>query len=166
MLVKQVMSQNFSYCHTTDSLNVAAQKMWEADCGAVPVVDDAGRTVAMLTDRDICMAAYTQGKLLADIPVSSAMSRELIACAPDDGLPYAEMLMRDYQLHRLPVLDGDNKLVGVLSLNDLALAAARQKHYFLGGSSTVDRLISVARTVAAVCAPRRRESESLDRMSR
>lgn len=159
MLVKQIMSQPAVYCHTRDSLQTAAQKMRDAECGAVPIVDDSGATVAMLTDRDICMAACTQAKLLADIPVLSAMSRELISCTPDDTLLYAEMLMRNYQLHRLPVLDAASKLVGVLSLNDMAQAAARQQHYIPGGSNMVERLISIARTLAAVCTQRRREGQ-------
>lgn len=159
MLVKQIMSQPVSCCHPNDSLNVAAQKMWESDCGVLPIVDDSGRALAMLTDRDICMAAYTQGKLLADIPVSSAMSHELISCTPDNTLNYAEMLMRNYRLHRLPVIDDTNQLVGLLSLNDLARAAARQQHYIPGGTSMVERLLSIARTVAEICTPRLREGQ-------
>jgi CBS domain-containing protein len=159
MLVQQIMSQPVVFCYRTDSLDLAAQRMWEADCGALPIVDDSGRVVAMLTDRDICIAAYTQGKRLSEISVTSAMSRELAACAPDSTLEYAELLMRNYQIRRLPVLDEDNKLVGILSLNDLARAAARQHHYVNGGSNVLERLVSIARTVAAICAPSMRTTD-------
>ena len=59
---------------TGDSLNRAAQIMWERRCGCVPVID-AGRVVGLLTDRDVCMAAYTQGRRIDDIAVTTAMSR-------------------------------------------------------------------------------------------
>jgi len=67
--------------------------MWENDCGCVPVVDRAARLIAMLTDRDICMAAYTRGGTLKDIRVSAAMSSELFACRPDDDLLVAQKMM-------------------------------------------------------------------------
>ena len=72
-----LMTAGARTCSLIDSLNLAAQIMWENDCGCVPVVDDDGRAIAMITDRDICMAAYTQGKLLKDMPVSIAASRSL-----------------------------------------------------------------------------------------
>jgi CBS domain-containing protein len=108
-----------------DSLNEAARIMWEHDCGCVPVVDQELHVVGMLTDRDICMAAYTQGVGLHEGRVSSAMSRRLFWCEPDDDLAAAEKIMREVQVRRLPVIDRDGHLVGILSLNDIARKAAR-----------------------------------------
>jgi CBS domain-containing protein len=101
--------------------------MWERDCGAVPVLDQEGSVVAMLTDRDLCMAAMTQGKALSEIRVSSAMSRSLWACRPDDDLSQAEALMRTRKVRRLPVVDAEGRLLGILSLSDLARASMARK---------------------------------------
>lgn len=159
MQVKQVMSHPVVTCHVEDPINRAAQLMWEHDCGAVPVVDDLERVVAMLTDRDICMAAYTQGRLLADIKVRSAMSKTVIACSEDDPLTKAEQLMQQHQIRRLPVLDALGRPIGMLSLNDLARVATKQHpaaHGLANGISST----STAQTLATVCAPRSSELET------
>jgi len=97
----------------------------------------------MITDRDVCMAAWTQGRALWELPVRGAMSSRVISCAPSDATVRAERLMREHQVRRVPVLDGQ-ALVGLLSLNDLALAAQP-------GSGTRDiQPDEVADTLAAV----------------
>ncbi len=153
MLTKHIMSQPVAVCQLSDNLEQAARLMWEDDCGAVPVVDSAGRAVAMLTDRDICMAAYTQGKPLHQIGVSTAMSKSLQSCLPDDTLERAEQLMMEHQLRRIPVLDYDGHPLGILALNDLARAANHQHPAAPAGLDGVS-LMTAARTMAAVCAPR------------
>ena len=78
MYVKDIMSHPAVICPAGSTLDHAARLMWEFDCGVIPVVDDAGHLCGMVTDRDICMAAYTQGKLLSAIPVTTAMAREIV----------------------------------------------------------------------------------------
>jgi CBS domain-containing protein len=94
--------------------------MWNHDVGFLPVVDARGRVVAAITDRDLCMAAYTQGKPLAEIGVDSAMSRNLVSVRPTDPLDRAAELMECHQVRRLPVVDDDGAIVGVVTLSDLA----------------------------------------------
>lgn len=118
--VGQVMSRNPRTCGPDDTLYRAAQVMWEADCGCVPVVGVDGRVRAMITDRDICMAAYTQGRPLGEISVSSAASRALVTAQEGDSLEAAEDLMRRHQIRRLPVTDAGGRLLGILSMGDLA----------------------------------------------
>ena len=72
--VREVMTKDVLTCSVSDRLNRAAQLMWESDCGCIPIVEEHGMLVGMLTDRDICMAAYTSGKPLSEISVTSAMS--------------------------------------------------------------------------------------------
>lgn len=148
MKVEELMAREVRTCQIGDSLQAAAQIMWENDCGCVPVLDHDGWVVAMLTDRDICMAAYLQGKALTMLPVSSAMSRTLWACGPGDTLAVAEKLLRANQIHRLPVIDGDGCLVGILSLGDIARAAS-------GGSARRGKAAvsatEVASTLGAIC---------------
>jgi CBS domain-containing protein len=153
MFIKQIMSQPVVSCQISDTLNQAAQLMWERDCGVVPVVDERGCAVAMLTDRDICMAAYIQGKPLSELSVRTAMSQELHACGPDDTIEQAEQTMRERQIRRMPVLDPQGQPVGVLSLNDIALASTKQ-HPGLPGSPNGVSLTSTAKTLAALCAHR------------
>ncbi len=106
-------------CRPTDTLNEPARLMWELDCGAVPVVDEAGHLVGILTDRDICMAAYTRGKPLAALSVESTMSRHVVAVSPRDTLESVAVLMRQNQVRRIPVVER-GRLVGIVTLADLA----------------------------------------------
>lgn len=125
MKVEQIMNRHAKVCHPWDSLNHAAQIMWDHSCGAVPVVDENYRPVGFLTDRDICMAAYTQGKVLTEMPVEDAMARLLFCCKAEDDISVAAQAMGQNGVRRLPVSDKDGKLVGLLALDDLAHEAAR-----------------------------------------
>jgi len=152
MRVEQLMSKDVSSCDAEDLLNEAAAIMWERDCGGVPVVARAseGRVVAMITDRDVCMAAYTTGRPLAALRVRDAMSRQLHTCKPGDPVADAEAIMRDNQVRRLPVVDDAGNLAGILSVADLARAAESQrgKRQPQIGEKEVTRLID------AISAPR------------
>jgi CBS domain-containing protein len=121
MQVKDLMTPSPTACTLQDTTNEAARIMWERDCGAVPVVDDQGRVVGMITDRDICIAAYFQGEPLSQIRVADVMSRELSTVRPDDDVTRAEHVMREHQIRRLPVVADGQLLVGILSVGDLAL---------------------------------------------
>lgn len=118
--VQDLMSATPHRCHPSDSLNEAARIMWEHDCGCVPVVDHLDHVVGIITDRDICMGAYTQGRTLSDIPIASVCARQVHTCAPDDPLAKAEGLMMSHQVRRLAVTEPDGHLVGVLSVSDMA----------------------------------------------
>jgi len=153
MLVEQLMSRPAVTCRTSDALARAAQLMWDHDFGALPVVDADGRLVGMITDRDICMAAYLRGQPLADISVEMAMARQVHACAPGDPIGVAEKTMSQFQVRRIPVADASARVVGVLSLTDLAREAEQE-----GGRRRPDVTeAEVSRTLAAICQPRREE---------
>jgi len=153
ILIKQLMSQPVVTCQVSDHLGQAARLMWEWDCGAVPILDENGRAIAMLTDRDICMAAYMQGKPLSEINVRTAMSKGLWACSPEASLGQVEQLMREHQLRRIPVLNAEGQPVGMVSLNDLALAATKQ-HPGVRDARNAVSLASTAETLAALSAHR------------
>jgi CBS domain-containing protein len=121
--VQDAMTRNVATCHPSDSLNRAAQLMWEHDCGAVPVVDHGGKLVGMLTDRDICMAAYTRGRALGELSVSSAMSTLLHSCRPTDSLRSLMDAMATHQVRRVPVVTDEGQLLGIVSLADVARLA-------------------------------------------
>lgn len=151
MNVRHLMTSPATACHAGDSLTYAARIMWECDCGAVPVIDAEGKPIAMITDRDICMAAFTQGRPLHEIPVAIAMSQKIVTCGLDEPLAMAEALMRGQQIRRLPVVDREGRLAGILSLNDIATHAHVRKgaarHTELGADSVVATLSAIgART--------------------
>jgi CBS domain-containing protein len=118
--VSEVMTAAVKSCPAASSVNDAAQIMWENDCGCVPVVDEDARVVGIVTDRDLAMATYTQGRPLFDIVIEPVMSKKVVTCGPDDTVSFALKLMRDARVHRLPVVDDAGKLVGVLSLSDIS----------------------------------------------
>lgn len=156
MQIQHIMTEPVAVCRATDNLAQAARLMWERDCGVVPIIDETGRVMAMLTDRDICMAAYTQGRPLSEISVSVAMSKHLVVCYPEDSIEQAEERMSAHQLRRLPVVDPDGLPVGILSLSDLARAAALPPTRPHAGPNGI-RLSATAKTLAMVCALRSRE---------
>ncbi len=120
MTIKDLMTRPAVTCPNNTTLEHAGWLMWEFDCGVIPVVDDVGRAVGIVTDRDICMAAYTQGKALRDIHVTTAMAHHVIAIHADESVETAEHLMADNQIRRLPVVNNDGTVIGVVSLNDVA----------------------------------------------
>lgn len=134
-------------CRPTDSLNEAARLMWECDCGAIPVQDDAGRLVGIVTDRDICMAAYTRGRPLGALTVESTMSGGVTSASPEDSLERIATLMRDKQVRRIPIVD-EGGLVGMVSLADIAGYIESE----LGFSTAAG--MGLAHTLAAISEPR------------
>ena len=126
MKVETLMKTDVNACCADDTGSCAAKIMWERDCGFVPVVDENERVLAVVTDRDLCMAAYTQGKPLHEIQLHTLMSKELFSCRPDDDLAKAETVMRSRQVRRLPVTDGEGRLKGILSLSDITREAAKE----------------------------------------
>jgi CBS domain-containing protein len=125
MKVSDLMTREVKACHPHDSLNRAAQLMWENDCGAIPIVDSDAKVIGMLTDRDICMAAYTKGIALVDASAASVMSRNVSVCNPGDNISTATERMREHQIRRLPVVDENEQLVGILSVSDIARETER-----------------------------------------
>jgi CBS domain-containing protein len=153
MKVRDLMVTEVKCCATYSTLNSAAQTMWENDVGCVPIADKDGRVVGMLTDRDICMAAYIQGVSLKEALVTSAMSKQVFSCKPEEDIATAEKLMREKQVRRLPVIDAEGRLAGIISLNDIVREASRE------AEMKREREVSdaeIARVMAAVSAPRHR----------
>jgi CBS domain-containing protein len=153
MKVEELMTTEVGSCRPYDGADQAARIMWEQDCGAAPVVDQDGRVVAVLTDRDICMAAFTQGRALGDIRVSSAMSRTLWSCRPEDDVKNAEKSMRAHQVRRLPVVDVEGRLVGILSLSDLARKAMSAKRSRAKNKDVAVAVGDVGETLGAISTP-------------
>jgi CBS-domain-containing membrane protein len=106
--------------------------------------------VGIVTDRDICMAAYTQGRALHEISVSTVMTRDVVACQPADTIARVEERMRESRVRRLPVLDDGGQLLGMISLTDIAREAALERRKRTRQVSDAD----VGKTLSAICEPR------------
>ena len=125
MKVESLMTKNTQVCTPSQSLADAARLMWNEDCGSLPIVDSELHVLGMVTDRDICVAAYFKALPLHELTVESTMTGQLVACRPDDTIGEAEQIMGTAQVRRLPVTDDQHHLLGIISLNDIALEAAR-----------------------------------------
>jgi CBS domain-containing protein len=126
-LVEAVMTSIVHSCRVGEPISRAARIMWDFAVGCVTVVNDDGEVVAVVTDRDVCMAAYTQGKPLHEIPIATAASARLIVLSPTDSLETAEQLMADFRIRRLPVVDEKGRPVGIVSIDDIARYAASRR---------------------------------------
>jgi CBS domain-containing protein len=119
MLVKEAMSSNVEIANPEQSIREAARLMADLDCGCLPV-GEGGRLVGMITDRDIAVRAVAQGMSLKT-PIRNVMSLDVKYCFEDAELDEVAQNMADIKVRRLPVVDQDKRLVGILSLGDVAL---------------------------------------------
>lgn len=143
--VQDVMSRTVRACRPTDSLERAAQIMWDADIGCLPVLDEQLRPVAMITDRDVAMAAHFQRTRLRDIPVSTVMSRHVVRCQMDTDLNELQYLMQIAQVRRVPVVLPTGEIAGIVTLTDLVRAPDGRERQALPG---------IVRTVSEISTPR------------
>ena len=119
MKVRDVMTSEAKLTNPDDTLQHAAQIMKECDCGILPV-REGDRLIGMITDRDITVRAVAKG-LGPAAQVRSAMTSEVKYCFDDEDVTAVCENMSDIQVRRLPVLDRNKRLVGIVSLGDLAL---------------------------------------------
>jgi len=122
MKVKDVMTPHAKTIWLTESLADAARIMWENDCGVLPIVKDQ-KVIGMITDRDICMAAAMRKSNASAISVEEVMTGQVYAVKPDDDVREALRVMQEHQIRRLPVINAEGELEGILSMNDIVLKA-------------------------------------------
>jgi CBS domain-containing protein len=115
--VKDMMTRDCKACDPSESLASAAIRMWEADCGILPVIEN-GRVVGVITDRDICMALALTGRRATERSIAEVASRTVVTCAPEDDVADALATMQHHQVHRLVVAD-QGRFAGMLSMNDV-----------------------------------------------
>jgi CBS domain-containing protein len=133
MLIRDLMKRKPLSILLHETCRMAARKMRDENIGFLPVCDRAGRVVGTITDRDLAIRLVAEG-LEFDMPVSDVMSREVVACYPDDDLARAEQVMATAHKSRLVVLETDGGLAGVLSLSDIA------EHDVANAGATIARI--------------------------
>jgi CBS domain-containing protein len=146
--VEALMTRSAVTCGPDATLEEAARLMWERDCGALPVTNglEGRRVIGMITDRDVCMAALLQGRPLGELRVRDAMARTVHSCRPGDSVERALRVMAEARVRRLPVVDGEDQILGVLSLADAVRAAG-------GAWASGEAEPRLAQVLRAICAP-------------
>ncbi|MBI3894973.1 MAG: CBS domain-containing protein [Acidobacteria bacterium] len=144
MQVKDIMTPDPKFCRVDNNLAEATELMWANNCGALPVMDEEGKVIGMITDRDICIALGTRNQRPSEVHVGEVTEWKLFPCSPQDDIHDALSSMRAWKVRRLPVLNKNGALEGILSLNDAAIHAAKRP----GGDLTYQ---DVADTLKAIC---------------
>jgi len=138
MKVRDVMTGDVHLTNPERSIREAAQMMAEQDIGALPVGEN-DRLVGMVTDRDIAVRGVADGMVAEESLVSDVMTPEVRCCRADDPVEAVMAEMGDAQVRRLPVLDADNAIVGVVALGDLATRQSKHTDETLREISTPAR---------------------------
>lgn len=126
MIVRDIMTRDVEVVRPDSAIQEAASKMKSLDVGSLPVCDNH-RLLGVVTDRDIAVRAVAAGRDPKTTTVSETMTPELIYCFEDEPLREAAKLMERYQIRRLPILNREKHLVGIVSLGDLAVETDNEK---------------------------------------
>jgi len=149
MKVKEVMVANPAFCALETDLASVAHLLWENDCGSLPVIAHDDQVVGMITDRDICIAAATKHRPPGEITVGEVINGNIYTCRLDTELGDAMRTMKQEQVRRLPVVDANGKLQGILSLAQIILSAEPDSAKGLKLQAG-----PVMETLKAICSPR------------
>jgi CBS domain-containing protein len=123
MKVKEVM-MGTPYCVALQAnLGIATELMWRGNCGFLPVVDEEKKLCGVITDRDICVALGTRHQPAGEVLVKEVVQRKVYACNPEDEIHMALQTMREGHVRRLPVVDREGNVAGVVSMDDILLHA-------------------------------------------
>jgi CBS domain-containing protein len=125
MQIREIMTREVEVIRPDASIREAAAKMKDLDVGAIPVCDGQ-RLQGFLTDRDIAVRAVAEGRDSGNTKVADIMSKDLAYCFEDDQIDEAATVMEMKQIRRLPVLDREKQLVGIVSLGDLSVRTGDQ----------------------------------------
>jgi CBS domain-containing protein len=140
--IKEVMSQNPVCCLASDSAQTVAQTMCERNVGSIPVVSDhqSKQLLGMITDRDLCCSVIAAGLDPRTTPIQKFITTKPITCRDGENIDHCEKAMQEHQVRRIPVVDGQDHVIGIVSQADLALKGKPEQ---------------VSKTVAAISKPKR-----------
>jgi len=124
--VRELMTTNLACCGPRTNAAAIAEILWSKDCGSVPVVDEKNRILGIVTDRDLFIALGTRNRRASELSAEEVMSANVATVSPDDDLKRAVAVMLTRQVRRLPVVDKERTVRGMLSIHDLARHAASQ----------------------------------------
>jgi len=158
MKIQELMTSQVEACRPTTDLAAVSMTMWRQDCGIVPVIDDTRRVLGVVTDRDICMALATRHHRAEELTAQDVMSDRLFSVRPDDEGHVALETMRIQRVRRLPVVDAEQRLQGMVSINDLVLHAQPSGARATSGL-TANELLTTLRGICGHPVPAKRPQE-------
>ena len=154
MKVQEVMRKQAVFCSHEATLATAVELMRKNGCGFLPVIGEGGNVIGVITDRDICIALGTRNQKPTDVHVKDVMLPKqytfpkLFTCTPDDDIHCVLKTMRMARVRRVPVIDREGGLLGILSMDDIVLrACARAGKHDISCKDVVD-------AYKAICAHR------------
>jgi CBS domain-containing protein len=118
----EVMTKNPVCCLPTDMVSKAAELMKSGNIGSIPVIENeqTKKLVGIVTDRDLALKIVSQGQDAKSTKVETVMTRKMVTCRAEDDLQKALDAMSEHQLRRIPVVDSDNKILGIIAQADVA----------------------------------------------
>jgi len=120
MLVQNIMSNNVTRCNMSDSLEIAIQEMKEYDVGFIPIVDTQNKLVNVVTDRDLLLHTTKEHRPFSSQTCQDISNhRSLLTCNASDDVMDVMKTMKKEQIHRVPVVDGEDRVLGVIGLSDI-----------------------------------------------
>lgn len=146
MKVQDIMTKDVKFCQPADTLAKAVGMMVEAGCGILPIVNKEGRVSGVVTDRDIAVSLWRRNRAPSEMLVGEVPSARLYSCAPQDDIDDALTIMQRAQVRRLPIIDDQERLVGLLSMDDIALHARGEN-----GRKPALSFEKVVNTMKAIC---------------
>ncbi len=144
MRVKDIMTTHVACCNPATNLAAAVEMLWSHDCGALPVLDDVGRVIGIVTDRDLCIALGTRDRRPSELTVEDVMQPALIRCDPEAEIRSALDNMGAEKIRRLLVVDATQTLKGILCMNDIILHSKRS-----GNGVSYEQVMETSKAICA-----------------
>lgn len=119
MNVKEAMTTATGRCIPGMNLGAAVEILWKNNCGLLPIVDEHERVISVITERDICIALGTRNRLAGEITVGEVATHRAICCSPEDDVRSALAKMVQAKVRRLPVVNAEGKLEGIIGMDDV-----------------------------------------------
>jgi CBS domain-containing protein len=130
MKCRDIMTKYIKMCRPEASAKDAIKIMNDLNCGVVPVVDEKNEVIGIVTDRDIAIYTIMHGKNPEKTKLEEFMTKDVITVNFDDEIDTAITKMKDYKIRRIPVLDNNKKIVGILSIGDVAVTTSEEHEVF------------------------------------
>lgn len=146
MQAQQLMTADPACCRPTATAREAARQMIDHDCGCLPVVDDDRKVTGVVTDRDLATRGLGEGHG-PDTPVADLMSSPAVCCGPGTDTAEAAQMMAHHQMRRVPVVDEENRIVGIVAQADVARQADLDAGAVAGTVAQVSQPISDSRSL-------------------
>jgi CBS domain-containing protein len=143
MQIKDIMTPTVRTCSSGTNVAAAAALMLDGDCGILPVVDDEGKLAGIVTDRDLFIALATRNALASKLTIGEVARKHVWTCSTDDDVHDALATMKEHRVRRLPVEGVGGTVAGIVSMNDIVLAA---------GTRAPVKSDQVVDTMQAICA--------------